>query len=90
MPTCEYTEIVVNVYDRYIRGELESARELHKELMALQSINRFGLNAVKEVLRRRGIIQTNYTRIPSKPLDQYDSQEIEQNLHRAQKYLLPP
>jgi 4-hydroxy-tetrahydrodipicolinate synthase len=89
MPTCEYTEIVVNVYRHFIRGELEPARELHKELMALQSINRFGLHAVKEVLRRRGIIQTNYTRIPSKPLDQYDSQEIEQNLQRAQKYLLP-
>jgi hypothetical protein len=57
--------------------------------MALQSINRFGLNAVKEVLRHRGIIQSNDTRIPSKPLDQYDSQEIAQNLDRARQYLLP-
>ena len=89
MPTCEYTEIIVQVYQHFIRGELEPARELHKELMALQRINRFGLNAVKEVLRRRGIIQTNDTRIPSKPLDQYDLQEIAQNLHRARQYLLP-
>jgi 4-hydroxy-tetrahydrodipicolinate synthase len=88
MPTCEYTEIVVKVYHHFIRGELEQARELHKELMALQSINRFGLNAVKEVLRRRGIFQTNDTRIPSKPLDQYDHQEIDQNLERAHHHLL--
>lgn len=88
MPTCEYTEIIVEVYNRYVKGDEEGARELHKELMALQRIIGVSMNAVKEVLKRRGIIEASYSRIPSATLDEFDQREIERNLIRAKPYLL--
>ena len=88
MPTCEYTEIIVEVYNRYVKDDEEGARELHKELMALQRIIGVSMNAVKEVLKRRGIIEASYSRIPSATLDEFDQREIERNLIRAKPYLL--
>lgn len=88
MPTCEYTEIIVEVYNRWIRGDEEGARELHKELMALQRINDSGIGVVKEVLRRRCIIAANYSRIPTATIDAFDYMEIEKNLARATQYLI--
>ena len=88
MPTCEYTEIIVEVYNRYVKGDEEGARELHKELMALQRIIGVSMNAVKEVLKRRGIIEASYSRIPSATLDEFDQREIERNLIRAKPYFL--
>ncbi len=88
MPTCEYTEIMVTVYNRYIQGDEEGARDLHRELMALQSINSVSGTAVKEVLKRRGIIAETYTRIPAPALDAFDHREIDRNLARAKPYLL--
>jgi 4-hydroxy-tetrahydrodipicolinate synthase len=88
MPTCEYTEIIVEVYNRYVKGDEEGARELHKELMALQRILSVSINSVKEVLKRRGIIESSYSRIPAPVLDVFDHLEIERNLVRAKPYLL--
>ena len=86
MPTCEYTEIAVEVYNRYDKGDEEGARELHKELMALQRINNIH-GAIKEVLKRRGVIKATYSRIPTPGLDEFDHMEIERNLKKAARYL---
>ena len=81
MPACECTDIHVEIYERFMRGDEEGARNLFNRLLPLLNMNSaLGLSLNKEVLRRRGILDSNRTRIPSPKLDKYDIIELEQNL----------
>lgn len=72
MPACEFTDMLAGVLEPWEKGDQPAARERFNRLLPLI---RFGLQpgiswAVhKEVLVRRGIIESSVVRPPAKPLD---------------------
>ena len=80
MPACEFTDVLVRLYERYRSGDVEGAREIHSRLLPL--INLESLYFVifcKEILKRRGLIESTYTRAPGR-LDRFDHGEIDRLL----------
>lgn len=92
MPACEFTDILVEVYNRYMRGDEESARELHREFLPLINLTVGEGPLMKEVLRLRGIIKTTYSRSPQPLLDDYDLAELKRNLKVVEQHftVYPP
>ena len=58
MPACEFTDVLVLLYERYRSGDVEGAREVHNRLLAPHQHGEPVLRVVfcKEILRRRGLI----------------------------------
>lgn len=84
MPACQFTDIYVQIWDRWQAGDREGARTLFDKLLPL--INYEGMlsvSLVKEVLVRRGVINTARIRRPDgAALDDHDFQELERSLER--------
>jgi len=92
MPACGFTDILVEIYNFYSRGDEEGARELHREFLPLLNLT-VGEGAImKEVLRRRGVLRTTYSRILQPKLDKYDLAELEMNLRAVERHfkVYPP
>ena len=80
MPACQFTDVMVNLYEQYRSGDIEGARDIHTRLLPLISIeNLHGVVFCKEILKRRGLIKSTYTRAPGS-LDRYDQAEIDRLL----------
>ena len=80
MPACQFTDVMVTLYERFRAGDIEGAREMHTALLPLVNIeNLYGVIFCKEILKRRGIITTTYTRAPGR-LDRHDHAEIDRLL----------
>ena len=56
--------------------------------MALQRIIDVDMIAVKEVLKRKGIIEASYSRVPTATLDEFVQRELDRKLLTAKPYLL--
>ena len=77
MPACEFTDVLVCLYERYRSGDVEGAREIHNRLLPLINIaSLHGVVFCKEILKRRGLIASAYTRAPGR-LDRHDFAEID-------------
>ena len=77
MPACQFTDVMVSLYERYRSGDVEGAREIHTKVLPLLSIEQLhGVVFCKEILKRRGVIDSTFTRCPGK-LDRYDAAEID-------------
>lgn len=77
MPACQFTDVLVTLYERFRQGDEEGAREVHTRLLPLISIEYlYGVIFCKEILRRRGIITSTRRRAPG-ALDRYDHAEID-------------
>lgn len=77
LPACEISEIHVKMYSSYHDGDLKTAYDLFERslpLLVMQAIFRWRLT--KEVLKRRGLIDSSYTRAPGPELDPQDLEEI--------------
>ena len=81
MPACEWTDVLVAIYETYRGGDEEAARALHRRFLPAASMERLlGMRFAKEVLVRRGVIQSATMRIPSPALDAEDEHELERLL----------
>jgi len=83
MPACEITEVHVEMLARFERGDVEGARELFERtlpLLSMQAVFRWRLT--KAVLRRRGLIDSDYVRSSGPALDAYDQRELDVLLER--------
>jgi 4-hydroxy-tetrahydrodipicolinate synthase len=83
MPACEITEVHVEMLVRFDRGDIQGARELFERtlpLLSMQAVFRWRLT--KAVLRRRGLIDSDYVRSPGPALDAYDQRELDVLLAR--------
>lgn len=87
MPACAFTDILVEIYSRFERGDEQGARQLHKEFVPLINLTVGSGSIVKEVLVKRGIFKTDYSRSPRTPLDEYDIAELELNMKAMAPYL---
>ena len=83
MPACEITELHVAMHRSFAAGNEQHARELFERtlpLLNMQAIFRWRLT--KEVLRRRGLIQSAHVRAAGPSLDRYDLLELDALLAR--------
>lgn len=88
MPGCEYTDIHVQIYEHFVKGNEKEARALFNKLLPLLNMTRvgYGLLLHKEVLVRRGILGSNRMRISSPKLDKHDIIELEINLKEIEPH----
>jgi dihydrodipicolinate synthase/N-acetylneuraminate lyase len=79
MPACEVVDAHVLVWNALDRGDLEEARRLHRQLLPLLNYEAmYSYTIYKEVLYRRGVIQSPGTRVPgSGRLDAENCRELD-------------
>ena len=79
MPSAAVTDVLVAVYDAFSNGHEEAARETHRRVLPLLTMEMSVMMAVsKEVLRRRGVFSTTIMRDPEFPsLDAGDVAELD-------------
>jgi 4-hydroxy-tetrahydrodipicolinate synthase len=86
---CEYCDVVQRVWDLLDAGETEAAGDLFEHLLpSLMLEGMMGMAYAKEIMIRRGVFKNNRVRSNSKPLDEYDMQEIDRTWERIQPYLI--
>lgn len=78
MPACEATDVHVQLWEALEDGDERKARDIFNRLLPLLNFEAmYGAAVYKEVLRRRGVIRTNYLRGQAgNPLDASDHQEL--------------
>lgn len=77
MPACQSTDVHVAIYDKLIAGDEVGARRLFNDLLPLINYERlYGVALYKEVLYRRGVINSRACRAPGQPLDEQGMAEI--------------
>ena len=62
MPACEATDIHVQVWNALDEGNEELARQLFNRLLPLLNMESRSFGVIKAVLKRRGIIASDYMR----------------------------
>ncbi len=91
MPACELTEVHVRIYERYQAGDIAGARALYDRTLPLLTFQTvFRMDMTKEVLRRRGLIESSHVRVGAVPLDAGDHAELDALLADAADLLLEP
>ena len=82
-----YPEILVDVYNAHVAGEVERAAQTfyrYLPLIRFEFQPGVALGVRKEIYRRRGAIRTATARQPSTPLDEATAQELTSLLARLQ------
>ncbi len=94
MPACAITDVLVELYKRYARGDEPGAREVYHAIMPyLNFLRLFGMGLILEVLRRRGVVRSTSPRIGKfEQLDANDHRELDLILEGLRPYfrLQPP
>lgn len=91
MPACDVTDLHAAVWAAYHEGDGERAREAFNRMLPLLNFEAlYGVNAYKEVLRRRGVLRCARVRSETvRPLDAYDLEELGAILDRLRDLLMP-
>ena len=86
MPACDVTDLDAAVWESHQSGDFEGARSAFNRLLPLLNFESlYGVNAYKEVLRRRGVIRSAYVRSQTaRPLDVSDRAELDAILGELQ------
>jgi dihydrodipicolinate synthase/N-acetylneuraminate lyase len=82
MPACEIADIQARIWDYLEAGETDNAVDIYNKIMPLMNIEyMYGPSIYKEVLKRRGVIQTGLSRTPGHArLDKKDMRELDRIL----------
>lgn len=82
MPGCHITDVHVALWAALESGDMARARDIHTRMLpSLIFEAAYGVAAYKEVLRRRGVIQSTFMRVPARrTFDKYDLQELDEVL----------
>ncbi|MCC7263299.1 MAG: dihydrodipicolinate synthase family protein [Candidatus Latescibacteria bacterium] len=89
MPGCHSTGVLVALWRLLEAGDQFGARALFNRLLPLFNFERlYGVAVYKEILHRRGIIDSVYQRAPG-GLDAYDRLELEEILRDIEPLLQP-
>lgn len=75
MPGCSMYDIYVDIYNKYVSGNRSEAIEIHNFLLPILNHIRQNVEQIisfeKRILKRRGIIESDYCRKPSYNTDKY-------------------
>jgi len=78
MPACEIPDVQVVLWNKLEAGDLAGARAMFNRVLPLINYERqYGVGVYKELLYRRGVIETNRCRTPGKELDAHDRAELD-------------
>jgi dihydrodipicolinate synthase/N-acetylneuraminate lyase len=78
MPACEATDVHVLVWEALAAGDERRARDLFNRLLPLLTFEARTLGVCKAVLKRRGVIASDYMRQHAgNPLDDLDRRELD-------------
>jgi 4-hydroxy-tetrahydrodipicolinate synthase len=81
MPACELTEIHVLIYRKWQEGDRAEARRLFNRMLPILNFQTvFRMAMTKEVLKRRGLIESAHVRVGNQSMDELDLQELDQLL----------
>lgn len=83
MPACEFPDVCVQIYQLFVSGEKEAARELFYQYLPfirIGTIAGFAMSVHKEVLKAGGVIQSAYVRNPNAPIDDILRNEVFETL----------
>lgn len=81
MPACEVTDVHTQVWNALDTGDETRARALFNRLLPVLSFEGRAGGVCKAVLKRRGVIASDYTRqFSGNPLDRYDRMELDRLL----------
>jgi 4-hydroxy-tetrahydrodipicolinate synthase len=81
MPACEVTDVHVQVWNALDGGNELQARRLFERLLPVLSFEARAGGVPKAVLKRRGVIASDYMRqFEGNPLDRYDRMELDRLL----------
>lgn len=85
MPACQSIEVHVAIWDKLEAGDETGARSLFNRLLPLINYERqYGVAVYKEVLVRRGIIESTACRLPNAHLSDYDKVELDAILRNVE------
>ena len=75
MPGCSMYDVYLDIYNHYVDGDRETAIQLHNKLLPMLNHIRQNVEQIisfeKRILKRRGIIASDYCRKPSYDTDEY-------------------
>lgn len=75
MPGCSMYDVYLDIYNSYVNGNRERAIEIHNKLLPMLNHIRQNVEQIisfeKRILKRRGIIKSDYCRKPSYATDEY-------------------
>ena len=88
MPACEFIDVDAQVYDLFVAGKRDEARQLFEKLLPMINLEEtYGMPFAKAVLVRRGVFKTAKMRgRAGAALDQFDQQELEGWWNQLQPY----
>jgi 4-hydroxy-tetrahydrodipicolinate synthase len=85
MPACQATDVHVAIWRMLEAGDEAGARKLFNQLLPLINFERlYGVAVYKEVLYRRGVIQSRTCRAPGQFLDDDDRAELDAILREVE------
>ncbi len=75
MPGCSMYDVYLDIYNHYADGDRETAIQIHNKLLPMLNHIRQNVEQIisfeKRILKRRGIIESDYCRKPSYDTDEY-------------------
>jgi dihydrodipicolinate synthase/N-acetylneuraminate lyase len=78
MPACHLADVQVDIWNALVGGDEAAARALFNRTLPLLNFEHmYAVAAYKEVLRRRGVIETSVCRGAPTTLDEYDLRELD-------------
>ena len=80
MPGCHVTDVVVQLWNALEEGDAERTMNIYKEMGPLFHFEHQLPGCYKEVLKRRGVIKSAYTRNGQMPLDEISSSYLDEIL----------
>ncbi|WNQ14106.1 dihydrodipicolinate synthase family protein [Paenibacillus aurantius] len=91
MPACEFPDVCVEIYRRFVSGDRESARALFYQYLPfirIGTVAGFAMSVHKEVLKEGGVIQSAYVRNPNAPIDNILRKEVLETLSGLDPHVL--
>lgn len=91
MPGCSMYDFYLDTFNSYVNGDREKAIELHNEILPMLNHIRQNVEQIisfeKRILKKRGIIKSDYCRKPSYNSDEYFDRLFEEFYAKmAEKY----
>ncbi len=91
MPGCSMYDVYLDIYNKYVEGDRTGAIQVHNKLLPMLNHIRQNVEQIisfeKRILKRRGIIESDYCRKPSYNTDPYFDKLFEEfYAEMAQEY----
>jgi len=92
MPGCSMFDVYLKIYNAYVDGNRSEAIDIHNSLLPMLNHIRQSVEMIiyyeKKILKKRGIIEEDYCRIPTFTGDKYYDRLFEELYENISKYFI--